>query len=396
MGTCECSAKRNIGVGAFATTPKMRGYINQVLDSGRLSYGPMSRQFEQRFSNLHECKFGVLSNSGTSSLQVALQAMKELYGWDDGDEVIVPSVTFVATVNIVLHNRMKPVLVDIDDEFFELDPERLERAITPRTRAVIPVHLFGLPCAMTDILGIAYRRHLRVIEDSCECMGVEYQGRSVGSLGDIGCFSLYVAHLLTAGVGGVATTNDPDLAVKMRSLVNHGRDSIYLSIDDDNRATEEVIARRFNFESVGHSYRITELEAALALAQLDDLPDMIKRRTEIAEYLCDHIGVASGRLTTQVLRGFGTGHANMMLPLVYTNAADKWPLCNYLEARGIETRECLRLTDQPCYRGMWNPKDYPVAEWMNKSGFYVACHDKLTDDDVEYMCGAFTEWFKEH
>lgn len=188
-------------VGTFVATDEMRALVNQVLDSGRLSYGPLSRRFEKEFAHMHGCSYGVLSNSGTSSLHVALQAMKELYGWQDGDEVIVPALTFVATVNVVYHCRLTPVLVDVDGDFYDINPFLIEKAITPRTRCIIPVHPFGHPANMTRIIRIAKTHDLLVIEDSCESMYVEHQDKSVGSWGDVGCFSTYVAHIITGGGG---------------------------------------------------------------------------------------------------------------------------------------------------------------------------------------------------
>jgi len=390
---------RKVTVGDFQTTPKMRELVGQVLDTGRISYGPMCREFEQRFAGLHDCRFGVLSNSGTSSLQVALQALKELHGWKDGDEVIVPSVTFVATPNIVLHNQMIPVLVDVEPDYYGIDPNVIEDAITPDTRAIIPVHLFGQPCDITSIMEIAKQHQLSVVEDSCEAMFVRQNNRPVGSFGDVGCFSMYVAHLLTAGVGGIAITENEALAVKMRSLVNHGRDGIYISIDDDegleSNALKEVVSRRFNFESIGHSYRITELEAALALAQLDDPEGMLIHRRTNAAFLT--LGLLHLENPGRKLRLPGTlpntEHAYMMYPIVVNG--DKWPLCNWLEENGVQTREMLRLTDQPVYMemGLWNPDDYPVAAEINRGGFYVGVHPGLDVDDMDYVASLICEWF---
>ena len=367
---------RRIGVGDWQPSKRERQYVNQVFDSCRISYGPFSRQLEAKFSEMHGCEFGVLSNSGTSSLQVALQALKELHGWDDGGEVIVPSVTFCATVNIVLHNRMKPVLVDVEPDYYGIDVQALENAITPNTRAVIPVHLFGQSCDMSTILSgfvIERREDVRIIEDSCECVCGMHYNKPVGSWGDIGVFSFYVAHIITSGVGGIATTNNPDYAAKMRSLVNHGRDGIYIDIDDDcgieGEALREVVSRRFNFESVGHSFRITELEAALALAQLEMWQDNIEKRQANAEYLGLGLECLEDRLQLSKER-LHTSHSYMMFPIILREG-DKWDLINYLEERGIETREMLRLTDQPCYKGLWDPDDYPVAKWLNERGYYI-------------------------
>ena len=384
-----------IGVGTFVITPKIREYINAVLDSGRISYGEYSRALEARFAAMHTSQFGVLSNSGTSSLQVALQALKEIHGWHDDDEVIIPAVTFVATANIVLHNRMTPVLVDIDHSYYELDPLKIEYAITPRTRAIIPVHLFGQPCDMVAIMAIADKHNLAIIEDSCECMGVNYRGVSVGAWGDVGCFSTYVAHLLTTGVGGIAITQDPQIAAKMRSLVNHGRDGIYISADDDKgldaAQLREIMTRRFSFESIGHSFRITELEAALGLAQLDDLVEIIRQRQDNAVYLTERLEPYQEFIQLPRVRK-DAEHAWMMYPLVLRHE-QKNDLTAHLETHGIETREMLPLTNQSCYRDYFNEDQYPVARWVNRGGFYVGIHQNLTRDDMDYITATIGEYF---
>lgn len=373
----------------------MRTYIEDVLAIGRISYGNYSRELERQFAAMHESRYAVLSNSGTSSLQVALQALKELRNWQDGDEVLVPAITFVATVNIVLHNNMTPVLVDVDSKYYEMDAAKIEQAITSRTRAVIPVHAFGQPCDMTVISAIAKEHNLAIIEDSCECMFVSHADKRVGSWGEIGCFSTYVAHLLTTGVGGIATTDDEQIAVKMRSLVNHGRDGIYISIDDDDKLTNgerrEVIARRFNFESIGHSYRITELEAALGFAQLQTSEEMIAARQANARYLTQQLHPLGDYLHLPFVRP-NTEHSWMMYALVLRGDC-KQNLCEYLEKNGIETRDMLPLTRQPCYRGMWNPDDYPVADWINRNGFYIGIHQGLNQADLDYVAEALGAYF---
>jgi perosamine synthetase len=390
---------RHIGIGTFKVTDKMRACVNDVLDDARLSYGWYSRALEHEFANLHECEYGVLSNSGTSSLQVALQALKEMRGWQDGDEVLIPAVTFVATANIVIHNRMKPVPVDVDLNYYEMDPHKLQMGghglITSRTRAMIPVHLFGQPCDMTKLMVIAREYNLAVIEDSCECMFVSHAHKMVGSFGDVACFSTYIAHLLTTGVGGIATTNNGELAVKMRSLVNHGRDGIYLSIDDDKgleqTAKNEVISKRFKFNSVGHSFRITELEAAIGMAQLQDAQNMIDLRninafvlTKKLLYLSRYINLPSVRFDTQ--------HAWMMYPMLVEERHKK-PLVEHLEENGIETRDMLPLINQPCYKGMWNPDKYKRAQIVDRCGFYIGIHQDLTYADLDYIAEKIGEYY---
>jgi len=375
---------KKVTVGTFTATERMRELVNEVLNTGRISYGPMSREFERKFASIHESQFGILSNSGTSSLLVALQAMKELYGWRDGTEVIVPSVTFVATINIVLHCRMKPVIVDVEPDCYGMDPGLLHRAITDQTKAIIPVHLFGMPCDMTAISEIADLYSLRIIEDSCESMFVRHAGRI--SWGDIGCFSTYVAHLITTGVGGISTTDNEDLAIRMRSLVNHGRDKVYISIDDDDNLSEarlkEVIGKRLRFGSVGHSFRITELEAALGLAQLETWQEMIRKRQGNAQYLTVKLS-AYPQLQLPTIRD-NTGHAFMMYPIVVREGG-KWGLVHHLEANGIETRDMLPVTNQPVYQDWLNEDDYPVAKWINQGGLYLGCHQDLTVEDLDWI-----------
>ncbi|MCR4297120.1 MAG: DegT/DnrJ/EryC1/StrS family aminotransferase [Elusimicrobia bacterium] len=389
---------REIGVGGFAVSPLARRYVNEVLDSNRLSYGPFHRRFEAAFAAEHDSKHAVFCNSGTSALQIALQALKEKHGWADGDEVIVPSVTFIATSNVVLHNRMVPVFADVDPRTYTLDPAKLEAAVTPKTRAVIPVHLLGLPADMDPIAAIARKRGLSIIEDSAETMFARYKGRKVGSLGDIGCFSTYIAHYIVTGVGGLATTSDPDLAVRLRSLMNHGRDSIYLSIDDDKGATgkklHEIVAKRFQFVSVGHSYRATELEAALGLAQLEEKDGIVAARTGLAARLSAGLKEFEGRLQLPFSPA-DRDHTFMLYGLVLKNE-DKASLVNFLEDRGVETRDMLPLLNQPVYKRMFGEIEskYPVAKHLNRSAFYIGCHQYMTANDADYVIEQFRAYFR--
>ena len=388
-----------IGVGTLNISRRAKELVLETLNSNRLSYGPLTQRFETEFARLHNCRFGIMSNSGTGALQIAVQAMKELHGWADGDEVIVPAVTFVATANIVLHNRMRPVVVDVEPTYYELDPNLLGSKITPRTRAIISVHLFGHPADMNPIREIAIHYGLKIIEDSAETMFASYNGQRVGSLGDIGCFSTYVAHLLVTGIGGINTTNDPEYAVRLRSLMNHGRDSIYISIDDDNEKSAEelrtIVARRFNFVSVGHSFRATEMEAALGLAQLEEWETIIAARRANAKSLIRKLAHLDSSLQLPKVRP-GSEHSFMMFPIVLRQES-KGELVNFLEQNGVETRDMLPLTNQPVYHRLldWHEDDYSVAKWINQNGFYVGCHQDLTEFDLDYMAELFERFFRQ-
>lgn len=389
-------SRREVGVGGFKTSPRARRYVLQALDAGRLSYGPFHRRFEAAFAREHDSKHAVFLNSGTSALHIALQALKERHGWRDGDEVIVPAVTFVATANIVRHNNMTPVFADVDPLTYTLKPEEFEKKISRRTRAVIPVHLLGLPADMDPILAIAKRRRLRVIEDSAETMFARYKGRKVGSMGDIGCFSTYVAHYIVTGVGGLATTSDPELYVRLRSLMNHGRDSIYLSIDDDRdakgRKLHEIVAKRFKFVTAGHSFRATELEAALGLAQLEEKDGIVEARTSMAARLSEGLRPFADRL--QLPWCPPDREHTYMLYGVVLRGRDKTPLVNFLEDRGVETRDLLPLVSQPVYKKAMARERLPIARELDRSGFYIGCHQYMSAADADYVVEQFAAYFR--
>ena len=387
-----------VGVGDFKVSGKMREYILDVLNTGRISYGPYISRFENEFSRLHESSFGVMSNSGTSSLHVALQTLKIHHDWQDGDEVIIPATTFVATANIVLHNNMKPVFVDIEPDYYGIDPNLIEEKINDKTRCIIPVHLFGMPCQMDKIMRIAFKYNLKVIEDSCETLFASFDGKSVGSFGDIACFSTYVAHTIITGVGGISITSSPEYAVTMRSLINHGRDSTYISIDDDEGKDldqlSEIIGRRFSFIHPGHSFRITELEGALGVAQLEDWNANISQRQNNARFLSEYLTDFTEDLQLPIVRPSST-HTYMVYPIVMKNES-KEKICNYLESRGIETRDMTPLINQNFYKNEYNIKkgDYPVSDWVIERGFYIGCHPNITPTLLNHVINTFANYYR--
>jgi dTDP-4-amino-4,6-dideoxygalactose transaminase len=390
--------KHQIGVGGLVLSNYEKKLVNEVLESNQLTYGPMTKRFEKEFATHHQAKYALFMNSGTSALHVALAALKDRNGWHDGDEVIVPAVTFVATSNIVLHNKMRPVFVDVEPDTFNIDPFKIEEIITEKTRAIIPVHLLGLPASMGPIIELAQKYRLEIIEDSAECMFAKYKGQSVGSMGTIGCFSTYVAHFLVTGVGGFATTNDSKLAVDMRSLMNHGRDGIYLSSSDDagleGKALEEVVAKRFSFIHVGHSMRCTELEAAIGIGQLSRADEIVQRRKEIAETFTENLKQFEDRIQLPYCPEDRT-HSYMLYGLVLRND-NKRDLVNFLENLNIETRDLLPLINQPIYKRIYGDleKSYPVAKHINNSGFYIGCHPYMSTDEINFVIEAFIKYFK--
>lgn len=375
---------KTITMADWKVTRFQRRLIKKILKSGRLTYGPYTKELEDRFAELHDRKYALFTSSGTAALKIALHALKDRHGWKDGDEVIIPAVTFVATMNVVIMNNLKPVLVDVDWDA-NINPDLIEKAITKRTRAIIPVHLLGQPAPMDAIMEIAERHDLRVVEDSCETMFVSRDGSIAGSRGDVACFSSYLAHLMVTGIGGFIATNDKELATIMRSMMFHGRDESYLNIDDNKKTGQEftdMVAKRFHFPRFGYSDRMTEMEAALGLSDLRSWKKMIRTRQNYAMYLMEGL-----RDLPQI--GFPVidprEHAFMFFPMICLNRDQ---LVEHLEKNGIHTRHLMPLTTQPVVRKYFKKgliKKYPMATAFNKCGLLLGCHQYLKKSDLDYM-----------
>ena len=391
--------KNQIGVGTANISNRAKEYVNDVLNSGRLSYGKYLKKFEEEFAREHEKKYAVMMNSGPSALRLALACLKEKYNWGPETEIILPAVTFIADFNVIIDQGFKPVFVDVDSLSYNIDPKKIVEKITPNTKAIMAIHLFGQPADMDPIMDICNKYNLKVIEDSCETMFVPYKGKKVGSFGDISCFSTYMAHLLTSGVGGLALTNNEEYAVILRSLMNHGRDSIYLSIDDDKGLSKQdlskVVLNRFSFVRPGYSFRVTEMEGALALAQFEERQDILDGRADCAGYYISQLAQFEDYI--QLPRSVpNIGHAYMMFPIVIKDARiSKKDLVLFLEEHNIETRDMLPLVNQPVIIKQFGSIEdqYPVAKWINNNGFYIGSHEKITQEEREYVIAVFKEFF---
>ena len=394
------TARHEVPIGFADIGEREKRYVNEALDNKRLSYGPFIQRFEREFAAAHSCKHAIMCNSGTSALRVAIAAAKEKYGWKDGDEVLVPAVTFVATSNVLIQQNLKPVFVDVDALTYNLDPQDIGRHITPRTKGIMPVHLAGLPCDMDQIMELKEDHKLVMVEDSCETMFSKYKGKPVGSFGEMSGFSTYVAHILVSGVGGLALTSDPELAVMLRSLCNHGRDGIYLSIDDDDGAhgkkLDMIMKSRFSFERLGYSFRATELEGALAFAQFERREEIMAKRKANAKFLSSKLSDLRDVLQLPTVPA-GREHAFMFYALVLKDGKyDRDELTLFLEEAGVETRYLLPLINQPIYRKLYGKLDseYPVAANLNVNAFYVGIHPHLGERDLQHVSDVLHEFFE--
>ena len=239
--------------------PVEKEYLGKCIDTTFVSTaGPFVPEFEEKFARYAGVGAAVALQSGTAALHMALYAL----GIGPGDEVIVPALTFVATVNPVLYVGATPVIVEVDPETWNLDPGEVEKAITPKTKALIPVHLYGNPCHLDVLAAIAGKHNLYLIEDATESLGASYRGRQTGAFGDFGCFSFNGNKLITTGGGGMITTGDTGLAGQVKFLINQARDS----------------GRGYYHPEMGFNYRMTNIEAALGLAQFTRLKDFLARK----------------------------------------------------------------------------------------------------------------------
>lgn len=389
-----------IGVGYASVTDIEKKYVMDALDSQRLSQGKYVAKFEKMFANMHGHKYGVMCNSGTSALHLAILALKEKYNWEDDAEILVPAITFIATSNSVLHTGLKPVFVDVDIKSYNMNPDEIERHITEKTRCIIPVHCFGMPCEMDKISEIARKHDLRIIEDCAEAHFAKINGKTVGSFSDIMACSTYVAHTLTTGVGGVMCTSDPELSEILRSLVAHGRACTCerCIASDGNQVCPKRLKtdmdRRFTFVRLGYSYRVGELEGALGLGQLERVDEIMGARHKNANYLIK--GLEPVEKYIQLPRHpENIEHTYMMFPILVKPESPKTKneIVKYLESQNIETRPMLPLLNQPIYKEIFGDieKNYPNAEYIDNNGFYIGCHHGLGKEELDREIEALAE-----
>ena len=393
--------KKKYPLSDLKISPRAKAYVNKVLNSNRLSYGPFTEKYESLFAKIHNRKFAIITNSGTSGLQVAIHALKETYQWEDQDEVIVPAITFIASSNVILHNNLRPVFVDVEPDHFCIDPTKIEENITKRTKAIMPVHLFGQSANMGSVVKIAKKHNLKIVEDSCEAMFVKYKGTPVGSLGDVSVYSTYIAHIITTGVGGIVTTNDEALATMIKSLNFHGRDNIYLKMEDDDTKDKmrlnSLIERRFQFIHVGYSYRLTEMESALGLAELERKNKIVEQRKAVGESIVKALSEFSDFFQLPHPREYAE-HIYMLFPIVIMDPQiDRDEFLLYLEENGVETRLFMPLLTQPIYKKIFGDIEdkFPVAKMLVERGFIIGSHPYLTRDQIKYLAGLFRNYLSD-
>jgi dTDP-4-amino-4,6-dideoxygalactose transaminase len=400
------NSKLSVPFGTITITETAKRLIAEILETKRISSGKYVREFEGRFAELLGVKEAVAVSSGTDADTLALAVLHD-YGARRGDEVIVPALSFVATGNAVLHAGFTPVFVDIERDTLNIDPAKIEVAITERTRAIMPVHLMGKPAAMDEINAVARRYGLIVVEDAAEAHGALYRGRPAGVLGDLAAFSVYVAHIITTVEGGIVTTNNEVYAEILRSLRSHGRactcKQCSLNIASGYCAKrfrgEDGEDIRFSFDRIGYSCKMNEMEAAIGLGAMEIHEEILKKRHDNLLYVLNRFESYAPYLSTIQEEPWERIGPHAIPILINEEATFTRPqLTRFLEEKGIETRTLFASmpTQCPGFASLGAKMgDYPNAEYVGKNGIHIGVHQDLGIEEMEYILRVLHQFLTE-
>ncbi len=349
-------------------------YVQQAIETNWISSaGRFIREFEARFAEACGVQYGIACANGTVAMHLAMATL----GLEPGDEVIIPTFTMIATANAVTYCGAKPVLVDMEPEYWQMDLNQVEDKITPRTKAIVPVHIYGHPTDMDPLMELAEKHGLTVIEDAAEAHGAEYKGRRTGGLGHAAGFSFYGNKIITTGEGGMVTTNDRELARLAWNLRDHAFSR----------------ERHFWHKYIGFNYRMTNLQAAVGLAQVEQLDAFVAaRRRNAAEYSCRLHGIPGIRTPSEApwAKNVYWMYGILVDEAAYGMSRDQ--LRRVLAEHGIETRTFfIPMHCQPVYWKQFRGERYPVAEDLCKRGFYLPSASSLRIEEIEYITRVIRE-----
>lgn len=353
--------------------------VREPLMSGWLTQGPKVAAFERAFAERHQVKHALATTSCTTALHLALAAL----GVGPGDEVIVPSFTWIATANAVLYCGATPVLCDVDRRTNNIDVESAAARVTPRTKAVIPVHLFGL-CADVDALRAALPGHVKIVEDAACAAGASWQGRPAGTLGDAACFSFHPRKSITTGEGGMLVTNDPALAARADVLRNHGA-----SISEEQRHHGPQPYLLAAFDELGFNYRMTDIQAAIGLVQLGKLDAFIDERERWARFYRE--ALADFTWLAHPVTPNGGRHAWQAYVTYVDPARAPLPrneIMARLHARGVATRPGTHAVHMLGYYQKnfgYGADDFPGARDCERNTMAIPLHNRMSADDYAYV-----------
>lgn len=370
--------KRNIQISLPVTGEEEWFATKEPLMTGWLTSGPKVREFEQLFAHRHQVKHAMAVTSATTALHLAVVAL----GVKEGDEVIVPAFTWVSTANIVLYQGAKVIFVDVDPKTFNLDPDDLKKRITSKTKAIIPVHLFGLCANMDRIKEIA--GNIPLIEDGACAAGSAYKGTPAGGLGNIGCFSFHPRKSVTTGEGGMVTTNDDKLADVIKSLRNHGAS---ISEEERHHGPKPYILPGFNL--MGFNYRMTDLQGAVGVVQIKKLDTFIQERSKWAHFYKNELKSIPWLSLPEFSADYSHGWQSFVTMIDESKAPLKRnDIMEKLQQAGISTRpgtHAVHMLD--FYKNKFELKadDYPGARDANNFSMAIPLHNRMTPDDYQYV-----------
>jgi dTDP-4-amino-4,6-dideoxygalactose transaminase len=369
MGVEKC---RVVPLAAPVFDEEMEVAAVNALRHERFVLGEDVFKFEEEFARYVGSKFAVSTSSGTNALQIALLAL----GIGRGDEVVTSAFSFIASANAVLHAGATPVFADIDAKDFNVDPKEMKVSVTKCTRALLPVHLYGYPCKMHDVMGVAEDFGLRVIEDACQAHGAEYAGHKTGAIGDVGCFSFYPSKNMTVcGDGGMIVTDDEDVAKLAARLRDCGRKSQY------------------EHDVVGYTSRLNTVNAAIGRVQLRRLDAWNKKRVQVAT-LYDKL---LGDLDEVIRPPIGGSWVEPVYHLYVVRVKRRNGLKAYLQKNGVQcgVHYPLPIPLQPVYKQMFQFKagECPVSERVSEECLSLPMYPALSVDDVEYVCERIHEFY---
>lgn len=358
-----------------------------------VTMGAKVKAFEEMFAEYVGQRYGVMTNSGSSANLLALSCL----GLKPGDEVITPALTWATTVFPIAQVGAVPVLVDVDRESYNISPKAIEAAITPKTRAIMPVHLLGNPCDMEAIADIQMRHHLVVFEDSCEAHGAEYHGKKTGSFGNISTFSFFFSHHITTIEGGIVLTSWSDSADALRIQRAHGwiREA---SNRDAIAQANPNIDPRFLFALPGYNLRPTEIAGAFGIHQLPRLEGLVEYRRSLASYLTDALAPYQDWLQLPS-EAPNTRHSYFAYPVTVKAGAPftKAQLTRFLESKGLETRaiEAGNMAVQPAMRHInFRAEDLSNAQYIHEQGFFFGLHTGIGQAEREAIVSYFVEFME--
>jgi len=360
--------------------------LSEVLESGWVTQGPVTSRFEQGMAERHDVPHALATTSCTAALHLAMLALD----LGPGDEVVVPAFTWVTSAYSALYVGADVVFADVDPGTFNLDPSAFEAAITPATRAVVVVHLFGQSAVMDEVLSIAQRHDLRVIEDAACAVGTTWEGRPVGGLGAFGCFSFHPRKVITTGEGGMVTTRDDDLAVRIRSLRNHGASGSPV-VSSAPMKPHEMGA----FDNIGFNLRLSDIQAAVGVAQLEKLDDLLAHRIGCAVQYDELLAGIDGLATPVVAPGAGHTYQSYVLRVVEGGRERRNRVMEALEAEGIQTRPGTHAVHRLGYfaRQGVAPDAFPNACQAEETSITLPIFPGMTESDQERVAEAIRRHF---